>query len=71
MARPEGKRVLIISAKGETVARQMSGSITHRHGFVYILLFSVILSILFCSVLFYSIIFCSLLFYSKYHTNDR
>eukprot|EP00903_Cladosiphon_okamuranus_P016060 g14826.t1 len=30
MARPEGKRVLVISAKGETVARQMSGAITHR-----------------------------------------
>lgn len=30
MARPEGKRVLVISAKGETVARQMCGAITHR-----------------------------------------
>ncbi|CAN0421039.1 unnamed protein product, partial [Hapterophycus canaliculatus] len=30
MARPEGKRVLVISTKGETVARQMSGAITHR-----------------------------------------
>eukprot|EP00752_Nemacystus_decipiens_P013797 g12249.t1 len=30
MARPEGKRVLVISANGETVARQMSGAITHR-----------------------------------------
>lgn len=30
MARPEGKRVLVISAKGETVARQMSGAVTHR-----------------------------------------
>lgn len=31
MARPEGKRVLVISAKGETIARQMSGAITHRY----------------------------------------
>ncbi|CAM9998491.1 unnamed protein product, partial [Ectocarpus sp. 13 AM-2016] len=30
MARPEGKRVLVISAKGETVARQMCGAVTHR-----------------------------------------
>lgn len=30
MPRPEGKRVLLIAANGETVARQMSGAITHR-----------------------------------------
>lgn len=30
MARPEGKRVLVISSKGETVARQMSGTVIHR-----------------------------------------
>ena len=30
LARPEGKRVLVVSAKGETVARQMSGAVTHR-----------------------------------------
>ena len=30
MARPEGKRVLVISSKGETVARQMSGAVIHR-----------------------------------------
>ncbi|CAM9441530.1 unnamed protein product [Discosporangium mesarthrocarpum] len=29
-ARPEGKRVIVISVKGETVARQMNGAITHR-----------------------------------------
>ena len=32
MARPEGKRVLLISSKGETVARQMSGAVMHRYG---------------------------------------
>lgn len=30
MARPEGKRVLLISADGVTVARQMSGAVMRR-----------------------------------------